>query len=42
MLLIYHIGHFALGSVCVVSVLQADACNTDTTQTQPHQISNTH
>ena len=25
----------------VVSVLQAEACNTDTTQTQPHQISNT-
>ena len=24
-----------------VSVLQASACNTDTTQTQPHQISNT-
>jgi len=23
-----------------VSVLQASACNTDTTQTQPHQISN--
>jgi len=26
----------------VVSVLQAEACNTDTTQTQSHQISNTH
>jgi len=26
---------------CVVSVLQAAACNTDTTQTQQHQISNT-
>ena len=25
----------------VVSVLQASACNTDTTLTQPHQISNT-
>ena len=25
----------------VLSVLQASACNTDTTQTQPHQISNT-
>ena len=24
-----------------VSVLQGEACNTDTTQTQPHQISNT-
>ena len=29
------------GWVWVVSVLQASACNTDTTQTQPHQISNT-
>ena len=29
------------GWVWVVSVLQAEACNTDTTQTQPHQISNT-
>jgi hypothetical protein len=29
------------GWVVVVSVLQAEACNTDTTQTQPHQISNT-
>ena len=30
------------GWVLVVSVLQAaSACNTDTTQTQPHQISNT-
>jgi len=27
--------------VWVVSVLQAAACNTDTTQTQPHQIANT-
>ena len=27
--------------VWVVSVLQAEACNTDTTQTQPRQISNT-
>jgi len=26
----------------VVSVLQASACSTDTTQTQPHRISNTH
>jgi len=24
-----------------MSVLQAEACNTDSTQTQPHQISNT-
>jgi len=31
------------GWVWIVSVLQADAsaCNTDTTQTQPHKISNT-
>ena len=28
-------------SVWVVSVLQASACNTDTTQSQSHQISNT-
>ena len=28
-------------AVELVSVLQASACNTDTTQTQPHQISNT-
>ena len=27
--------------VSVVSVLQASACNTDTTSTQPHRISNT-
>jgi len=25
-----------------VSVLQAETCNTDTTPTQPHRISNTH
>ena len=35
MLLNYHIGRFVLVSLCV------GACNTDTTQTQPHQISNT-
>jgi len=29
------------GWVGVVSVLQNEACNTDTTETQPHQISNT-
>jgi hypothetical protein len=29
------------GWVWAVSVLMAEACNTDTTQTQPHQISNT-
>ena len=28
--------------VGVVSVLQAEACNTDTTPTQPHRNSNTH
>jgi len=28
-------------STKLVSVLQVEACNTDTTQTQPHQISNT-
>jgi len=39
MLLNYNIGRFVW--VWVVSVLQAEACNTDTTQTQPHQISNT-
>jgi len=33
---------FRRGWVGVVSVLQAEACNTDTTiKTQPHQISNT-
>ena len=26
----------------LVSVLQASACNTDTTPTQPHRISNAH
>ena len=35
MLLNYHIGRY------VVSVLQAEVCNTDTTPTQPHRISNT-
>ena len=29
------------GWVWLVSVLKAEACNTDTSQTQPHQISNT-
>ena len=50
MLLNYHIGRFVLVSLCVgdlvrvglsISVLQASDCNTDTTQNQPHQISNT-
>ena len=31
-----------LNKVSVVSVLQVEACNTDTTPTQPHQNSNTH
>jgi len=39
-LLNYHTGR--CGWVGVVSVLQAEACNTDTTPTQPHQNSNTH
>jgi len=48
MLLNYHISRFVLGSTCVgdlvwlASVLQASACNTDTTPTQPNQNSNTH
>jgi len=33
---------FRCGWFGVVSVLQASACNTDTTQTQPHRNSNTH
>ena len=47
MLLNYHIGCFVRGLVCVEDsvwlVLSSVrvACNTDTTQTQPHQISNT-
>ena len=45
-LLNYHIGRIVLGSMCVgvsvVSVLQASACNMDTTPTQPHRNSNTH
>jgi len=32
---------FRCGWVGVVSVLQAEACNTDTTPTQPHRNSNT-
>jgi len=47
----YHIGRIILGSMCFgVSVwlgwsgirLQASACNTDTTPTQPHRNSKTH
>ena len=33
---------FRCGWVGVVSVLQAEACNTDTNPTQPHRNSNTH
>jgi len=33
---------FRCGWVGVASVLQAESCNTDTTQTQPHRNSNTH
>ena len=33
---------FRCGWVGVVSVLQAEACNTDTTPTQPHRNSKTH
>jgi len=33
---------FRCGWVRVVSVLQVEACNTDTTPTQPHRNSNTH
>ena len=33
---------FRCGWVGVVSVLQAESCNTDTTPTQPHRISKTH
>jgi len=47
-LLNYHIGRIVLGLMCVgVSVwlgwsgIRASACNTDTTQTQSHQISST-
>ena len=39
MLLNYHIGRLVPGRL--VPVLQDSACNTGTTQTQPHQISNT-
>jgi len=33
---------YRCGWVGIVSVLQAEACNTDTTPTQPHRNSNTH
>ena len=33
----YHIGRFVLGSLCDGDLVRlASACNTDTTQTQPH------
>ena len=51
MLMNYHIGRLVLSSLCVgafgagwylvVFVLQAEACKTNTTQNQPHKISNT-
>ena len=47
MLLNYHISRFVLASLCVGDLVRkglsgcASACNTDTTQTQQHQISNT-
>ena len=44
MLLNYHIGRLVLSSLCggVVFILQAEsACKTNTTQNQPHQVSNT-
>ena len=48
----YHIGRLVLGSLCVGDLVRlglssvrvagcASACSTGTTQTQPHQISNT-
>ena len=36
------VSEFRCGWVGVVSVLQASACNTDTTPTQPHRNSNIH
>ena len=33
---------FRCGRVGVISVLKAEACNTDTTPTNPHRNSNTH
>ena len=48
LLLNYHTGRFVLSSLCVgdlvrlgLSSIRAEACNTGTTETQPHQISNT-
>ena len=35
----FHLGFMQVG---VVFVFQAEACNTDTTPTQPHRNSNTH
>ena len=42
MLLVRCVLEFRCGWVGVVSVLQAEACNTDTTPTQPHRNSDTH
>ena len=39
MLLNYHIDRYVLGSLCWR--FGTSACNTDTTPTQPHRISNT-
>jgi len=40
--LVRYVLQFQCGWVGVVSVLQASACSTDTTPTQPHRNSNTH
>ena len=40
--LVRYVLEFRCGWVGVVSVLQASACNMDTTPTQPHRNSNTH
>ena len=42
MFLIRSVLEIRCGWVGVISVLQAEACNTGTTPTQPHQISNRH
>jgi len=42
LLLLRCVLEFRCGWVGVVSLLQASACNTDTTPTQPHRNSNTH
>jgi len=40
--LVWCVLEFQCGWVWVVSMLQASACNTDTTPTQPHRIANTN